>query len=164
MGINPAEKEETGENEAENEIEVGEERSELIAFDILQQQEAKIPLQALNRFLVYNVDWVDWAIGVHIGNGPLPKLRPWDSRPSPSLRPVLAMQKVGEVDLDSLLQFPLDWPRLVRAVLANPCPSLAKLLLNRPAYLLDEQLHMDAEEVEEALKLQECLGKKLDLT
>jgi len=164
MGINPAEKEETGENEAENEIEVGEERSELIAFDILQQQEAKIPLQALNRFLVYNVDWVDWAIGVHIGNGPLPKLRPWDSRPSPSLRPVLAMQKVGEVDLGSLLQFPLDWPRLVRAVLANPCPSLAKLLLNRPAYLLDEQLHMDAEEVEEALKLQECLGKKLDLT
>ena len=39
--------------------------------------------------------------------------------------------QVGEVDLGSLLQFPLDWPRLVRAVLANPSPSLAKLLLNR---------------------------------
>ena len=62
-------------------LEVGEEHCELLAFDILQQQEAKIPLQALNRcwhvcptfhskilrFLVYNVGWVDWAIGVPAG-------------------------------------------------------------------------------------------------
>ena len=66
-------------------LEMGEEHCELVAFDILQQQEAKMPLQALNRFpicltliftgdqnsilrfLVYNVGWVDWAIGVAPG-------------------------------------------------------------------------------------------------
>ena len=66
-------------------LEMGEEHCELVAFDILQQQEAKMPLQALNRFpnclilnfttdqnsilrfLVYNVGWVDWAIGVEPG-------------------------------------------------------------------------------------------------
>ena len=68
-------------------LDVGEEHWELVAFDVLQQEEAKIPFQALNRsqhncllsvfieedlneilrFLVYNVGWVDWAIGVGAG-------------------------------------------------------------------------------------------------
>ena len=68
-------------------LNVGAEHCELVAFDVLQQQEAKIPFQALNRsqhiyllsvfieedfnkilrFLVYNIGWVDWAIGVGAG-------------------------------------------------------------------------------------------------
>ena len=67
-------------------LDAREEHFELVAFDVLQQQEAKIPFQALNRshiwllsvfteedlneilrFLVYNVGWVDWAIGVGAG-------------------------------------------------------------------------------------------------
>ena len=68
-------------------LDAREEHFELVAFDVLQQQEAKIPFQALNRsqhicllsvfieedlneilrFLVYNVGWVDWAIGVSAG-------------------------------------------------------------------------------------------------
>ena len=49
---------------------------------------------------------------------------------------MIIINQVGDVDLSSLLQFPLDWPQLLQAVLFKPSPFLAKLLLHRSHFRL----------------------------
>jgi len=138
--------------------EEGTEKFEIIAYNLLQQQQNKIAFMALHRFISYNSDWLGQNLGViHLNDGN-PKLQPWNSLPAPNPKPRQIMQKIGSINFDSLMDITLSWPELCNHVLnSNNIPSLCKFLHLRPAFSETEAPYLPSAELEANLEVQDLL-------
>merc|ERR1719483_566988 len=138
------------------------EKFDVVAYSILQDENAKIPFMALHRFISYNTDWIGWTLGIEQTNHrKVPKMRPWDNLPSPPPQPAAIMDKIGENKLNTLMDHQLDWEVLCSHVLASPTPVLAKLLGLRPAYLESEQPYIPPSELSIHKEIKDALEKKI---
>ena len=117
----------------------------------------------LLRFLCYNADWVGWALGLEqFQTGTPPKLRPWNSSPTPPPKPALIMRQIGSVTFDSLMERQLDWAGLCEHVISsNNKPVLAKLLHLRPAFNQAEAPYLPKAELEANWEVKDFICKKL---